>query len=990
MKYSKLGYKRYSPDLYKKYNIIPSGRITMKDVDFPVFGTDNLGNQQMMYPGQEYQFPGNQVFELPMAQAGFQYNGNWRDVAPRPDISERRDATRVAPPVVVPQRVVNDRLHIDRANQPDAGTISQYEEVSTPVKVLNSLAHPIEAGSYLARGLPVPDGIGQNPTVMDMALDIVNPFAWANYGRKAFNDLSEGNFTGAASNALGALPAVGFASKASKSIPGVLNEFNLYNKAMAARTFDAEALAAYNSGDKQLFKSLYGEFTPAEMNTLVPADYNRGLLSPPSKVYRSVYNPMQKSKRWRSQRADALSYIDKPITSTRLAREKATELIPEKVYAHGSNFNVGLSTLTNKADALNLAGKRTTGAEYYLDDVILEGNPTDHWLYHFKVDPNVNVLNTEDYTRFDNLINKRAYSSQLSGLEKQAEKARLLKSRGYDAVKKWVNSPELQFLNPSESLRLSKLKKLTPEDTQVHQVGGELPMAQRGGNVVDDEIFFPMMKSIASGMDVAGDWLNNTLEDASVAFKRNMYSSPYAPMMAAFDAGAAPWLFQNVRPVAYPGIWTGVTELASGALGLNEPPQRDAQGDYAIGDEAWRRALGLQTTPKYIVPSKYKPTKATDPNAQYYTLNQDVIDPALLIAEAKKRNLQAGQSVVLPSLAPYIKEGFMPRDEFSQVDPLQNFTIGAGQDARGKYISLYDIYDLEGPAAAVTTPFEFYDRFYYQSGGEMIRRADGSYSRRGLWDNIRANKGSGKKPTKEMLEQERKIKKAQAGTQVSPASSGIATSVIRNVVPLPQNASQLVAATITGDTRYGWDDMDPRSRYELMRSVANARTRTGSNKGGTEYIDYSPQVDRDINNLSTSGPNMVIGSMFSPEFSTATTVGRVSYQYDPTTRTYSIYDSYDFSPTSGSGTTYAAVRNAAGRVAPSNGQPNLIARYTDDDYNEYTRKYKNDAFRVPYKSVTDFTDEAAKFLTHPIDYLSDAFSFQHGGRVPRYNRKMYR
>ena len=41
----------------------------------------------------------------------------------------------------------------------------------------------------------------------------------------------------------------------------------------------------------------------------------------------------------------------------------------------------------------------------------------------------------------------------------------------------------------------------------------------------------------------------------------------------------------------------------------------------------------------------------------------------------------------------------------------------------------------------------------------MIKRKDGSYSKRGLWDNIRANKGSGKKPTKEMLEQERKIKK---------------------------------------------------------------------------------------------------------------------------------------------------------------------------------------------------------------------------------------
>ena len=52
----------------------------------------------------------------------------------------------------------------------------------------------------------------------------------------------------------------------------------------------------------------------------------------------------------------------------------------------------------------------------------------------------------------------------------------------------------------------------------------------------------------------------------------------------------------------------------------------------------------------------------------------------------------------------------------------------------------------------------------YREGGEMIKRADGSYSQRGLWDNIRANKGSGKKPTKEMLEQEKKIKAEEKKT----------------------------------------------------------------------------------------------------------------------------------------------------------------------------------------------------------------------------------
>jgi hypothetical protein len=42
--------------------------------------------------------------------------------------------------------------------------------------------------------------------------------------------------------------------------------------------------------------------------------------------------------------------------------------------------------------------------------------------------------------------------------------------------------------------------------------------------------------------------------------------------------------------------------------------------------------------------------------------------------------------------------------------------------------------------------------------GGMLKRADGSTSKRGLWDNIRKNKGSGKKPTAAMLKQERKIK----------------------------------------------------------------------------------------------------------------------------------------------------------------------------------------------------------------------------------------
>lgn len=44
---------------------IPSNRITMQGVDYPVTGVDDTGYIQHMLPGQEYMFPGNTVTEYP-------------------------------------------------------------------------------------------------------------------------------------------------------------------------------------------------------------------------------------------------------------------------------------------------------------------------------------------------------------------------------------------------------------------------------------------------------------------------------------------------------------------------------------------------------------------------------------------------------------------------------------------------------------------------------------------------------------------------------------------------------------------------------------------------------------------------------------------------------------------------------------------------------------------------------------------------------------
>ena len=77
-----------------------------------------------------------------------------------------------------------------------------------------------------------------------------------------------------------------------------------------------------------------------------------------------------------------------------------------------------------------------------------------------------------------------------------------------------------------------------------------------------------------------------------------------------------------------------------------------------------------------------------------------------------------------------------------------------------------DIKHFKSYEEAVKWARENFDRFdpdmiKYKMAkvGKLIKRADGSYSERGLWDNVRDNIGSGKEPTKEMLEQEEKIKK---------------------------------------------------------------------------------------------------------------------------------------------------------------------------------------------------------------------------------------
>jgi hypothetical protein len=74
--FSTEGFRMDSPDVNNYENIIPSGSITMKEKDGsplrkgPIYGVDNLGNEQLMYPGYDYEFPGTQVKETLLAKMG--------------------------------------------------------------------------------------------------------------------------------------------------------------------------------------------------------------------------------------------------------------------------------------------------------------------------------------------------------------------------------------------------------------------------------------------------------------------------------------------------------------------------------------------------------------------------------------------------------------------------------------------------------------------------------------------------------------------------------------------------------------------------------------------------------------------------------------------------------------------------------------------------------------------------------------------------------
>lgn len=233
------GYKRNSPDVNNPYNVIPSNQITMKGVDFPVMGTDNMGYQQMMYPGQDYTFPGDYVTEFPLknmgnkryGQVGF-YKPDFRSKSQIAAAQgQQREYTNVPTQRTPTEAKAIREKQLAELKRKTVGTIRETTDADREAQNRQALTF---AGNAEKRGASSP---------LNDILDIVNPFSYYYAGKDVGKGLGEtakgiynvdpnqigAGITQAAFGALGVLPAAAELKPALKGAGKYLTQSPLRN-----------------------------------------------------------------------------------------------------------------------------------------------------------------------------------------------------------------------------------------------------------------------------------------------------------------------------------------------------------------------------------------------------------------------------------------------------------------------------------------------------------------------------------------------------------------------------------------------------------------------------------------------------------------------------------------------------------------------------------------------------------------------------------------
>ena len=207
--------------------------------------------------------------------------------------------------------------------------------------------------------------------------------------------------------------------------------------------------------------------------------------------------------------------------------------------------------------------------------------------------------------------------------------------------------------------------------------------------------------------------------------------STIKPVVTAKDellTEVAKILYQTITPVAYSGhvdeiaaAKRGVWQVASGKRVRAEDMVRsNPNAPTASREEAWKKYLGLSYDAGRILSAIHKPTKGTEATAEYFRLDPTSVYKSWSDFAPRKfgRGNDVGVRYVL-SLLDSGKKHLVDDSADRALGVMGTYTIDRGEDERGPYISYYDKWDLDHPLAqlaasrGVGTPFELYDRIYY-------------------------------------------------------------------------------------------------------------------------------------------------------------------------------------------------------------------------------------------------------------------------------------
>lgn len=321
---------------------------------------------------------------------------------------------------------------------------------------------------------------------------------------------------------------------------------------------------------------------------------------------------------------------------------------------------------------------------------------------------------------------KAAPKAKAAPAEKSMTLEDFWKSKGYDMSKR-PKGPELK-----QDTRGSYQRELDAKRSQAEyddQLGLELPL------------YYLANPSKAFGDFKA--WLNpNTPEsETSEGYRKEVMANRYNPTLSASE---------KLKNKTKMGLKLVPKAALNTAAVLSASPYTTFEAmPVGIGQGAGARAAGYIGQGATRL-NQAAPRMLTQPSAPNFVMYQEGGMQPEMGEEQMVDNGQGEQAggdqmqAIVQQVAQMLQQGADPQEVLQQL-------VQAGLPEEQAMQVIQMVMEQMQGAQPQATP-------QLGKGGQMMKRADGSYSRRGLWDNIRDNAGSGKKPTAEMLEQERKIK----------------------------------------------------------------------------------------------------------------------------------------------------------------------------------------------------------------------------------------